>query len=71
MGINTQNDLADKLREARLEAGLSQLDAAKGLSKTQSYISRCETGKRRLSVEELIEFARFYKKSISFFVTLL
>lgn len=37
-------DFVGKLRKARLEAGLRQIDVAKKLKRTQSYVSRAEVG---------------------------
>lgn len=52
--------LLAKLRQAREAAGLSQEEAGKFLGRNQSYISRCESGERRLDVIELLEFAELY-----------
>lgn len=56
------------LRKARTEAGLTQIDVAKLLNQHQSYISKCESGERRVDVVELMKFAKVYNKSIEFFV---
>jgi len=48
------------LREARIKAGLTQAEAAKRFKKPQSFISKCETGERRVDVVELLEFCRVY-----------
>ncbi len=48
------------LRETRMAAGLSQRDAAKKLDRTQSFISKCESGERRVDVVELVDFLRAY-----------
>src|SRR4030067_209586 len=58
----------EKLRQARLEAGLTQLEVAQRLGKPQSYISKCESGERRVDFIELLEFARLYRKSPDFFI---
>lgn len=58
----------DKLKEARLEAGLDQVEAAKLLGKTQSHISKVEAGQRKIDVVTLKEFARIYKKPLDFFI---
>jgi len=42
-----------QLRQARLKAGLTQKDLAKRLAVTQSFISKCERGERRIDVVEL------------------
>jgi len=39
-------------------AGLSQIDVAATLGKPQSYVSKIESGERRLDVVEFVEFAR-------------
>ena len=49
-----------RLREARRDAGLTQKEVARLLRKPQSYVSRCESGERRVDVVELLEFAKVY-----------
>lgn len=61
-------DFVGKLRKARLEAGLRQVDVAKKLKRTQSYVSRVEVGEQRLDILELKKFADLYKKDINYFV---
>lgn len=60
--------LAEKLRDARIASGLSQSESAERLAKPQSYISRCESGARRIDIFELQEFARVYRKPLTFFI---
>ncbi len=60
--------LAERLRKARRSAGLSQTEIAARLHRPQSYISRCESGTRRIDIFELQEFARVYGKPLTFFV---
>lgn len=57
-----------KLRQARSDADLSQLEVAKLLGKPQSFISKIETGERRLDFVELQELAKLYRKPISYFM---
>lgn len=49
-----------RLRGARERAGLTQAETARRLGKPQSYISKCESGERRVDVVELKAFARAY-----------
>lgn len=53
-------EFLELLREARLKAGLSQSEAARRFKKPQSFISKCESGERRVDVVEFIEFCRSY-----------
>ncbi len=61
-------DFVGKLREARIEAGLRQIDVAKKLKRTQSYVSRVEVGEQRLDILELKKFAELYKKDLHYFI---
>jgi len=58
-----------RLRQARIEVGLTQVEVAKRLRRPQSYVSKCESGERRVDVVELTEFARLYGKALDFFVS--
>lgn len=60
--------LVKQLKKARKEAGLNQEDVAKLLGKTQSYVSKIESGQRRVDVIQLKEFAKIYKKSLDYFI---
>ena len=44
------------LRYTRREAGLTQRELGKRLGQTQSFVSKCERGERRLDVVELRAF---------------
>ena len=57
-----------KLRAARLDAGLTQQDVARALRKPQSFVSKCESGERRVDVVELERFARLYCKALDAFL---
>lgn len=56
------------LRQARLDAGLTQADVAQRLGRSQSYVSKCESGDRRVDFIELLEFARIYDRPLGYFV---
>ncbi len=65
---NEHKKIVERLKQARLESGLGQVDVAKKLGKTQSYISKIESGQRRFDVLQLKEFAKIYNKTLDFFV---
>jgi len=58
----------EQLKKARIAAKLDQQKTARLLKKTQSYVSKLESGQRRIDVMALREFARIYKKPISYFL---
>ena len=60
--------LLGRLRFARLEAGLTQVEASKRLKKPQSYLSKIERGERKIEAIELGDFAKIYKKDIKYFI---
>lgn len=60
--------IVEKLKKARLEVGLDQKKAAKLLGRSQPYISKIESGQRRIDVITLKDFARIYKKPLNFFL---
>lgn len=45
------------LRELRIEAGLTQIEVAERLDEPQSFVSKYESGERRLDVIELGQVA--------------
>lgn len=57
-----------RLREARRLTGLTQVAVAKALRRPQSFVSKCESGERRVDVIELEDFATLYGKPLSFFI---
>jgi len=61
-------NLLEKLRYARLGAGLTQIQAGKKLKKPQSYLSKVERGERRVEAIELADFAKIYNKDINYFI---
>ncbi len=58
----------ERLKLARENAGLTQVQAAKALKLPQSFVSKCESGERRVDVVELERFAKLYKKTLPFFL---
>lgn len=59
-----------RLKEARYQAGLTQAEAAALLGKTQSYISKVESGERRVGFIELEDLAAAYGRPLEYFATL-
>ncbi len=58
-----------RLREARKQAGLTQGEAAAAFGKPQSFISKCESGERRVDIVELSVLARLYRvDDLAFFL---
>jgi transcriptional regulator with XRE-family HTH domain len=51
-----------------MEAGLTQVQVAAKLGQPQPYVSKCESGERRIDVTELKEFADLYGKAMDWFV---
>jgi transcriptional regulator with XRE-family HTH domain len=58
-----------RLREARKAAAMTQAQVARALGRPQSFVSRSESGQRRVDVVELAAFARLYGKELGYFVT--
>ncbi|HXT42270.1 MAG TPA: helix-turn-helix transcriptional regulator [Candidatus Angelobacter sp.] len=63
-----QERLQKLLREAREAEGLTQSDIAKRLKKPQSYVSKYETGERRLDLIELREVCQALGTSLVRFI---
>ena len=68
--LNQQKKLLVLLRGARVEAGLTQSELASRLAKDQTFVSKYESGERRLDILELrevcqaagIDFVTFIRK---------
>ena len=63
--MTDREKIAERLKEARISAGLSQESAAKMLQLQRPAISEIESGKRKVSAEEIIHFAKLYRVSTS------
>ena len=61
MALSTHNTdyrlLLTVLRSARERSGVSQVDLAARLGNTQTFVSKCERGERRVDMVEFVEFA--------------
>jgi len=60
--------ITKQLKKARIESGLDQEKVAKLLGKSQPYVSKVESGQRRIDIIQLKEFSRIYRKKLSFFI---
>jgi len=60
--------LVEKLKKARKEARIDQIEAARLLGVTQSYISKIESGQRQIDIVQLKAFAKIYRKKIDYFI---
>ena len=56
------------LREAREAAGLTQTEAGKVFGGHASFVSKIESGERRLDVVELASFCRLYSVRLPAFL---
>lgn len=60
--------LAALLRSVRSEAGLTQSEVAERLELPQSFVSKYESGERRLDLVELRQICKVLKISLSDFI---
>src|SRR5258706_16478996 len=61
--------VADRLREAREASGLSQAQVAKKLDLHRPTVTEIEAGRRKVSVQELEQFANVYGVTVEWIVT--
>lgn len=57
-----------KLRQARLDAGMTQTEVAEILKEPQTFVSKVELGERRIDPLELVELAELYGKPTASFL---
>lgn len=57
-----------RLRQARMDAGLTQADVAKKLDASQSWISKIESGELRVEAIWLTRLAKLYGKKVEYFL---
>lgn len=67
MAIDTKR-IANRIRLARIEKGFSQTQVAQLMGKNQSYVSRCESGQKKISIEELASFAGMFGQDLQYFL---
>jgi transcriptional regulator with XRE-family HTH domain len=56
------------LRQSRERAGLTQVELAKKIGETQTFVSKCERGERRIDLIELRAFSRAFGLSLGRFI---
>jgi transcriptional regulator with XRE-family HTH domain len=63
-----QERLRTLLRQVRIDAGLTQVDLARRIGQPQSFVSKYESGERRLDLVELREICDAVGVSLEVFV---
>ena len=58
-----------RLIEAREQAGLTQRDVSEKMHMAHSFLSKCETGERRVDVIEFLQLAKIYSKPLDYFLS--
>ena len=66
---STSAVLGHRIREARKDAGLSQVRLAQLLNTTQSAISLCEAGQRAVGIDLLLNMARILNRPLHYFLS--
>lgn len=67
--FSREYDLMRKmLRQAREQAEITQIELAERLDETQSFVSKCERGERRLDLVQLRAFCKALGVSLPTFV---
>jgi len=59
--LDNREKIASRLKEARTASGLSQDEAAIRIGLKRPAISEIEAGRRKVTAEEIIQFAMIYK----------
>ena len=62
-----QNQLLRLLRQVRMDAGLRQVDLAERIGKPQPFISKYESGERRLDLIEIHQICKVLGISLEAF----
>lgn len=63
--ITEREQIASRLKDARIQSGLSQENACKIIGIPRPAISEIEAGRRKVSAEEIIQFGKIYKVDVS------
>ena len=60
--------MVNQLKKARIEAGLTQIEVSQLTGRSQSNISKVESGQLRLDVIQLKNYAVLYKRKLDYFL---
>ncbi|HVU28135.1 MAG TPA: helix-turn-helix transcriptional regulator [Verrucomicrobiae bacterium] len=63
-----QEKLQDLLKKSRIATGLTQVELARMLKRPQSFVSKYESGERRLDLIELREICKALNSPLSKFI---
>ncbi|HEY9757935.1 MAG TPA: helix-turn-helix transcriptional regulator [Oculatellaceae cyanobacterium] len=63
--MDTRARIAERIKEARKMAGLTQAQVAKLLNVPRPSISEAEAGNRKVSAEEILEMSKLFEVSVS------
>lgn len=58
----------ERIRELRLEKGITTVELSTKLGIEQSYYSKLELGKHKINLPNLIKIANFYNVSLDYIV---
>jgi transcriptional regulator with XRE-family HTH domain len=64
----TYNRFLTHFRDARISSGLTQQEVARRLGRPQSFVSKCESGERRVDIAELLAFCEVIRADPATFV---
>jgi transcriptional regulator with XRE-family HTH domain len=64
----TYDALLRRLIRAREDVGLSQREVSEQMGLAHSFLSKCETGDRRIDIMEFLQLAKLYGKPLQFFL---
>lgn len=68
--INNMNEFSERLKELRIENGLSQRDLANATNLSQAAIAHWEKNRRIPSADVIIIFAKFFDVSADYLLGL-
>lgn len=60
--------LLRKLKQARKDSGLTQQEVVAALRRYRNFVTKVESGERRIDPIELQDLARLYGRPISYFL---